>query len=65
MYLFKAPRGVMTPENHRGNQFGPSGQKNIDLQNETFEKFKTYYDCGDKALVEKLKKDCELFCKAN
>ena len=33
---------------------------NIDFENETFEKFKTYYNCGDKALVEKLKKDCEL-----
>ena len=34
---------------------------NFDLENnETFEKFKTYYNCGDKTLVEKLKKDCEL-----
>ena len=34
---------------------------NIDFENnETFEKFKTYYNCGEKALVERLKKDCEL-----
>ena len=30
----KAPKRVLTPENHRGDQIGPCGPKIIDLQNE-------------------------------
>ena len=30
----KAPKRVLTPENQRGDQFGPGGPKIIDLQNE-------------------------------
>ena len=30
----KAPKGVLRLEYHRGDQFGPSGPKIIDLQNE-------------------------------
>ena len=30
----KAPKRVLTPENHRGDQIGPCAPKIIDLQNE-------------------------------
>ena len=33
---------------------------NIDYKNKTFENFKTHYNIGDKSLVDKLKKECEL-----
>lgn len=39
---------------------------NIDIQNsDTFENFKINYNLGDKSLVEKLKKDCELILLNN